>query len=68
VTVHWQVLNGLAEAFPSLEVVHDRYVIEGRIWTCGGTSTALDLMLQLIGTRFGAPMPSFRHETTPSRG
>ncbi len=53
-TVHWQVLSELAEAFPQLDVVHDRYVMDGRVWTCGGASTALDLMLQLIGGRFGA--------------
>jgi transcriptional regulator GlxA family with amidase domain len=53
-TVHWQVLSDLAEAFPELDVVHDRYIMEGRIWTCGGASTALDLMLQMIGNRFGA--------------
>jgi transcriptional regulator GlxA family with amidase domain len=52
-TVHWQVLSELAEAFPQLDVVHDRFVMEGRVWTCGGASTALDLMLQLIGGRFG---------------
>jgi transcriptional regulator GlxA family with amidase domain len=53
-TVHWQILSDLAEAFPALDVVHDRFVMEGRIWTCGGASTALDLMLRLIGDRFGA--------------
>lgn len=52
-TIHWQVLSDITEQFPELDIVHDRYVLEGRIWTCGGASAGLDLMLDLISDRFG---------------
>lgn len=52
-TLHWQVLSEFAETFPDTRLSYDRYVMEGRVWTCGGASTALDLMLAVIGDRFG---------------
>ena len=52
-TIHWTVLSDFEEQFPDVRVSHDRYVKTGRIWTCGGASTALDLMLAFISERFG---------------
>ena len=52
-TLHWQVLSDFAETFPETQLSYTRYVKEGRVWTCGGASTALDLMLSVIGERFG---------------
>ena len=52
-TLHWQVLSDFAEAFPATQLSYARYVKEGRVWTCGGASTALDLLLALISERFG---------------
>lgn len=52
-TLHWQVLSDFAEAFPDTQLSYARYVKEGRVWTCGGASTALDLMLAFVAERFG---------------
>ncbi|MCU9850448.1 GlxA family transcriptional regulator [Defluviimonas sp. WL0024] len=52
-TLHWQVLSDFAETFPDTQLSYARFVKEGRVWTCGGASTALDLMLAFIGERFG---------------
>lgn len=52
-TLHWQVLSEFAERFPDTQMSYDRYVKEDRVWTCGGASTALDLMLAFIGEFFG---------------
>lgn len=57
-TLHWQVLSEFADNFPETQLSYDRYVKEGRVWTCGGASTALDLMLAVIGERFG-PVQAF---------
>jgi transcriptional regulator GlxA family with amidase domain len=52
-TIHWQELDALQEEFPRVDSVSDRFVIDrGRI-TAGGATTALDLMLHLIGERHG---------------
>lgn len=52
-TLHWQILPEFAEAFPEVTVVPDRYVQDGRYLTCGGASTAMDLILASISERFG---------------
>ena len=55
-TVHWEDLEDLAAAYPGVEVLPDRYVIDrGRI-TAGGAAPAQDLMLHLIRARHGAPL------------
>lgn len=52
-TMHWQVLADFTEHFPETQLSYERYVKQDRIWTCGGASTALDLMLAFISERFG---------------
>jgi AraC family transcriptional regulator, glycine betaine-responsive activator len=53
-TLHWQLLVEFAEEFPNVTVVPDRFVRDGPFLTCGGASTALDLILAEIAVRFGA--------------
>ncbi|MEQ9260927.1 MAG: helix-turn-helix domain-containing protein [Roseovarius sp.] len=53
-TLHWQVLEEFAEEFPEVEVSAERYVQDGRFWTCGSAAAALDLMLVYIRREFGA--------------
>jgi len=50
VTTHWEDTENLAEAYPQLDVRTDRYVIDGHIWSCGGASPAMDMMLHYIRT------------------
>ncbi len=54
-TTHWEDLEDFATRFPDIEVVPDRFVIDGRYFTTGGASPAFDLMLQLIRARKGPP-------------
>ena len=51
VTTHWEDLENLQPAYPNADISDARYVIDGRIWTCGGASPAFDMMLHLIETR-----------------
>lgn len=53
-TLHWQLLEEFAEEFPKVEVLADRIVQDGQLWTCGSAAAALDLMLLFIRDRFGA--------------
>jgi transcriptional regulator GlxA family with amidase domain len=55
-TVHWEDLEDLAAAHPEVEVVPDRFVIDGNRVTAGGAAPAADLMLHLIGARHGAAL------------
>lgn len=52
-TLHWSLLADFAETFPDVQVSAARHVMQGRVWSCGGASSALDLMLGFIAQRFG---------------
>lgn len=55
-TVHWEDLEDLAAAHPSIDVLPDRFVIDRTRATAGGAAPAQDLMLHLIALRHGAPL------------
>ncbi|SMO46608.1 GlxA family transcriptional regulator [Paracoccus laeviglucosivorans] len=52
-TLHWSLLTEFAEGFPDIQVDGTPYVMQGRVWSCGGAASALDLMLAFIAERFG---------------
>lgn len=52
-TIHWQEIDEFAEAFPDIGVVRERFTIDGNRITCAGALAAFDLLLDLIGQRFG---------------
>ena len=52
-TMHWHDLEIFAERFSNITVTHQRFVRAGRIITCGGASSTLDMMLDLIRQDFG---------------
>ena len=56
-TIHWDELDRFAETFPEVDVVEDRFVIDGDRLSSGGVTTTLELMLALIGQHHG-PMLS----------
>lgn len=55
-TTHWEDLEAFASRFPGIEVRRDRYVISGNRVTTGGAAPCLDMMLHLIGARWGAEL------------
>ncbi len=52
-TIHWDELAALAETFPEVEVTDDRFVIDANRLSCGGVTTAFDLILHLIREQHG---------------
>ena len=52
-TTHWEDIDTLTADFPEVEVVAERFVIDGARATTGGTGPALELMLTLIRRRLG---------------
>ncbi len=52
-TIHWEEIDRFAEAFPDVEVIRARHVIDGNRITCGGALTAFELVMELIGQRHG---------------
>lgn len=53
VTTHWQDLDALAEQFPRVDTVPDRFVIDRDRVTIGGAAAALDFSLHLIARHHG---------------
>ncbi|AQZ52539.1 GlxA family transcriptional regulator [Martelella mediterranea] len=71
-TLHWSVISEFAETFPEVHVSQAGYVKEGRLWSCGGASTALELILAFITEEFGAARAfmvssMFMHDASPQR-
>lgn len=52
-TIHWDEITALAERFPAVEVLPERFVIDADRLTCGGASTSFDLALHLIREAHG---------------
>lgn len=52
-TTHWEDMEDFSMAFRQAQIIPDRYVIDGPIFTAGGASPGFDLMLHLIRSRFG---------------
>lgn len=55
-TCHWDILSQAAEAFPEVNFTEDRFIIDGNRASCGGATTTLELMLELIEQRHGAAL------------
>ena len=52
-TTHWEDLDAFATRFPQIDTRRDRVCQSGRIWTSGGASPAIEMMLQIIATHHG---------------
>ena len=55
-TTHFEDMEDFRAAFPGADIQPERYVIDGPVFTCGGASPALDLMLHLIRARQGSAL------------
>lgn len=55
-TCHWDILDEAAEAFPDTTFTEDRFIIDGNRASCGGATTTLELMLDLIEGHHGAAL------------
>lgn len=47
-TTHWDYVDALRERYPHLDVCNDIFVIDRRVFTCGGGVAAMDVMLEII--------------------
>ncbi|MEL6452164.1 MAG: helix-turn-helix domain-containing protein [Pseudomonadota bacterium] len=52
-TLHRDVLDSFAEAFPAVDVVRERFVIDGARITCSGAMATFDLVSHLIAQTHG---------------
>ncbi|MCF3945157.1 GlxA family transcriptional regulator [Acidiphilium sp. AL] len=52
-TTHWEDIEEFAAAFPAVDVVNERYVIDRGRCTTGGAAPTLDMILDMIRARHG---------------
>lgn len=57
-TIHWEHAAALRDAFPSLAVENNLYVIDRRRMTCAGGIAGLDLAIELIEREHGSALAS----------
>lgn len=56
VTMHWEDQEEFSARYPEIDVVKERFVIDRRRMTSGGTLPTLDMMLEIIRRRQGYSM------------
>ncbi|AYD03864.1 GlxA family transcriptional regulator [Neorhizobium sp. NCHU2750] len=52
-TTHWEDFDDFSRAYPQVTMIRERFVIDGKRITTGGSLPTLDLMLELIRRRHG---------------
>ena len=52
-TVHWEVLPGFREAYPTLDVSSELFEADANLFTCAGGAAALDMMIAIIAKDHG---------------
>ncbi|WP_371224913.1 GlxA family transcriptional regulator [Roseovarius sp. 2305UL8-3] len=59
VTTHWEYVSAMAETFPDIEVQDSIYTVDGRVFTCAGSASSMDLMLDRIHSDYGAELATW---------
>jgi transcriptional regulator GlxA family with amidase domain len=57
-TVHWENLAAFSEEFPRIRVSAEVFEVDRDRVTCSGGTAALDLMLEMMGSRHGTELAS----------
>jgi transcriptional regulator GlxA family with amidase domain len=52
-TIHWDVLDEMAEQFPDVNVLEDRFILDDGVATTGGVSTTFDFILDMVAKQLG---------------
>ena len=53
VTTHWEYAPALVEALPQVTLEEKIFSVDGRVFTCAGGASSMDLMLHLIREDYG---------------
>ncbi len=66
-TIHWNDMPAFVEAFPELNTSYSLFEIDRNRLTCSGGTSAMDMMLSLVGDHHGADLASrvavfFQHD------
>jgi transcriptional regulator GlxA family with amidase domain len=55
-TVHWENISDMREEFPQLIISSELFELDRDRYTCSGGTAPMDMMLNLIGRKYGAEL------------
>lgn len=58
-TTHWEYISAMTETFPDIDVQESIYTVDGRVFTCAGSASSMDLMLDRIRADYGAELATW---------
>ena len=59
VTTHWEYASAISETFADVEMQESIYTVDGRVFTCAGSASSMDLMLDRINSDYGAELATW---------
>ena len=59
ITTHWEYASAISETFPDVEMQDSIYMVDGRVFTCAGSASSMDLMLDRIHSDYGAELATW---------
>lgn len=59
VTTHWEYTAAMSERFPDVVFQESIFAVDGRVFTCAGGASSMDLMLYRIHSDYGAEMATW---------
>lgn len=59
VTTHWEYAGAMAEMFPNVEFQESIYTVDGPVFTCAGSASSMDLMLDRVHRDYGPELASW---------
>lgn len=59
VTTHWEYVGAMAERFVDVSFQESIYTVDGRVFTCAGSASSMDLMLDRINGDYGAELATW---------
>lgn len=59
VTTHWEYANAMAENFPEIVMQDTIYTVDGRVFSCAGSASSMDLILARISSDYGAELSTW---------
>ena len=58
-TTHWEYVSAISEMFPDVEMQESIFTVDGRVFTCAGSASSMDLMLDRIHSDYGAELATW---------
>ncbi len=59
ITTHWEYASALSETFPDVQMQETIFSVDGRVFTCAGSASSMDLMLDRIHSDYGAELATW---------